>query len=304
MLKDSINLAFDTTQRFLASNRYRVADWMDDIQETCKTVLPDSRPPSTEGSRPSWISRVLNNPVVKALLKFNPLSWIFEAIMEGIEETLGDKLLIPSLDTVLDPFRKVVGGITTQFVDLLPRLFEAVWNEVRNILVEPRKIVEVLMRIIGDVFHTGFDAMRIVVLTLYDALVASLQAVRDLLGSKWVIPGLTDKWEDDAGQEFSLLNCGTYLLALFINIVHPFTSSESELPLDGYVVPKVDSVSIPLIETEKMKRLAAEPAGPHDLIVMMASSATSNTGTTSPESDYSEEVRLCLVFFSVWRPYN
>jgi hypothetical protein len=263
----------------LIANKYRVADLLEDVEDTCKTVLPDSRPPRTDrsSSKPSWLSKILNNPVVKALLKLNPFSWVLEAMNEGIEETLGGKLVIPSLQSILEPFRSLLGNTTKSITDLLLRLFEAVWAEMKNLIANPGKILQILVRILADVFYTAFDAMKVFVLAAFDALVAALSAFREVLIAKWVIPGLTDVWEKDIGQEFSIFNFGTYFPAQFLNLIFLFTSSESELPFDGRDFPQAGDLPIPLLSTKKMKDQANQPPGLYDLVVMTGSVNTYNT---------------------------
>ncbi|KAF2133764.1 hypothetical protein P153DRAFT_427689 [Dothidotthia symphoricarpi CBS 119687] len=293
VLKESFSTVLDVMQSFLVKNKWRVAEWMEDIEDTCKTVIPDSRPPANDESnrKPSLISRILNNPVIKALMKFNPMSWVLEAMAEGIEEMLGDKLVIPSLDSVFAPFKSLLGDLTDDFAGLLERLFDAIWSELKNLIAHPSKVIEILIRVLGDVFYTAFDTVKVFILACYDAFLAAIQASRDLLTAKWVIPGLTDEWEESKGQDFNLLNCGTYLLAQIMNVTHLFSSSKAELPFDGLKVPKASSIPIPMIETEKLKELASRPPGPHDLVVMMASGTTASPQT--PEEIKAErEARL------------
>ena len=72
-----------------------------------------------------------------------------------------------------------------------------------------------------------------------------------------------------------------------MNVIHLFLDSKSELLLDGRSAPVFNSVTIPLVETDKLKQHTNQVPGPNDLVVMMAEETTlHNVSHTLPHYEY------------------
>jgi len=244
---------------------------MSDIEKDMNRFLPDARSPRSEKKPGSNVlSKIMNNPVIKALLKFNPLSWILEGAQEGITETFG-QVKIPSVQPIIEAWTEFLANAITDSAELVTGLFGDIYGEIQNVLKDPSSVLDVLLRILSDIFYTAFDGVKGLVLGAFDAFIKSLRGLNDLLTGTWKLPGLTDEWEDFAGQEFSLIGCGTYILSLFLNIGHMLLSDDDGLPFD--TIPTFDwkAHSAPFVETTKMKHLATQPPGPFDIVVMTAS---------------------------------
>ncbi|KAM5380095.1 hypothetical protein ACJZ2D_003742 [Fusarium nematophilum] len=275
-LLSTLNHSLQFTEDFLVHNKYRLADWMDDIEEKCKEYLPDARTPRIEKKEPGPISKIMNNPVVKSLMKFNPLAWILEGATEGLAEGLGDEgskveLRIPSLQPAIEAFARILGRTVEEATSLVWACLKDVFGEIQTLYNDPSKLLETILRIASDVFYTAFDTIKTLVLAICDAVVAAFKYMKEFLNDVWKVPGLTDIWEDFTdGQEFTLLNLGTYCMALVINIGHIMFGDDRELPFDGIPAINVDGIPTPFIPTTRMEKLANQPPGPYDLTVMMA----------------------------------
>ncbi|KAI1169836.1 hypothetical protein F4777DRAFT_584523 [Nemania sp. FL0916] len=227
--------------RLLVENRASVSDMFLDLREYLKEHIDDPRPVLETGKpKKSVLAKLLNNPIIKAILKFNPIAWIIEAITEEVDTS---DWKIPNVEKFASFAAKHaldgVDTIATCFLNIISELVTAGGD----VISDPSSLRDVIMRVLKSSVWEIFDAVESTALSIYDMIVDLFGMLYEFLTGEWVIPGLTDLWEDFSGQPFSILGFGTYLLSTLLNISSMLIAGK--LPFEDVQLINWDVLPIP-----------------------------------------------------------
>ena len=209
-----ITSGINATQRILRVNEQVLKDSFDFYGKLLEVVI--SRPsPRKAGPASTFLTNIMNNPILKALLSFNPMSWA----MEAVNEEMGDAVKLPSF-----PFLSTLSSTAVRIgLSALKRimvLFERLFENLVTLISDPTNAVDILLDSCRAGFWSAFEGVKEIVLELYGLLVALFNDMDTFLNDVWVLPGLTDLWYDYTGMDFSLMNLLTYTLAQIIEIFY------------------------------------------------------------------------------------
>ncbi|KAG5753245.1 hypothetical protein H9Q70_004091 [Fusarium xylarioides] len=199
------------TSRFLHHNHDRLGQTIDIVGEFIASFI--SRPYSQghQSDTESSGGSILDNPIISNLLKFNPLSWIMEAIAEEI----GDDVQIPSLNINIGS--QLLQTLKNQF-DILFGFLKRSWSSFEAAIGQPSDVMEHLYNIFKDGFWTIFDSLKAIILDIYGLVMNSFDAIRNFCQGKWKIPFMTDLWEELTGTDFTLINFVSYIGAQILEL--------------------------------------------------------------------------------------
>lgn len=221
MLKSFTLGSIDFGKRFIEVNKESLINIFDDSEEALfgqvkSSIAPDLRkkPSAFEQS----VRALLNSPILKLLLSWNPVAWVVEGMTEGLADEFSD-FELPDLQPLMhalgDGFQNMGEiGIKTFF-----RIADALGSALLDIASDPSRAVSVFLDMLKDLFREIFGTVRDLTLGAYDVLVRAIDCVPAILTGKWVIPDLTDMYEEMTEQEFSLLNYATFALAALLEFM-------------------------------------------------------------------------------------
>ena len=161
----------------------------------------------------SSASSLLNNPIISNLLKFNPLSWI----MEAIAEETGDDVKIPTLD--LNIGRQVFTALQKQ-LELLVGFIQRSWTSFQAAIGQPERVMDHLFTVFRDGFWTIFDSIKSIILAVYSLVMNSFDKIVDFCRGTWEIPSMTELWKDLTNTDFSLINFVSYVTAQVLELLN------------------------------------------------------------------------------------
>ncbi|EHK96089.1 hypothetical protein M7I_8224 [Glarea lozoyensis 74030] len=215
-----VESAITLSSRYLHHHRASLVDGIDIIGKFFEGLI--GSPATITSSPPEDNSEggFFSNPIISNLLKFNPLSWILEAITEE----LGDDFKIPSLD--LNLVGQIFAALKEQF-ELLWGFLQRSWTEVRAAISEPDTVMEHLQNVLRDGFWTIFNAIKVIILRVFDLFLNSYDAIANFCRGTWKIPFITDLWEELADCDFTLINFVTYVAAQILELSNPKKESIS-----------------------------------------------------------------------------
>lgn len=251
------------TQRILRVNEQVLKDSFDFYGKLLERII--SRPtPHKAGPVSTFMTNILNNPILKALLSFNPMTWV----MEAINEETGDSIKLPSfpfLSTLSSTAVKVGLSGLKRIIVLFERLFE----NLVAVVSDPSRAEDVLLDSCRAGFWSAFEGVKEIVLELYGLVVALFRDLDTFLNDVWVLPGLTDLWYDYTGMDFSLMNLMTYILAQIIEIFY----DGKKAVFDGWDLDKMFSGKT--ISDKELKLFDVPKDMPLDFIQMFHMQVTS-----------------------------
>lgn len=183
---------------------------------------------------PAWLRLLFNNPIINAVLKFNPLSWAMDVFAEEAD-SLGIEIKIPAFPSVaLDKFSSILanwfekagGQLLSMLTDLANNLASIVGN------FSPDAITGALKDMFGRIVGFIIDSVGELLHSILELLSAILEATEQAVSGTWKIPILTKMWEVFADQEFSILNFATFFIAHVMNIAFaPFGGEDKIVEL-------------------------------------------------------------------------
>jgi hypothetical protein len=218
------------TTAFMKVNKQAIRAGFDLARDTIDDYIKDERPtPEAQPGTKSWLSWLLDNPIFKFLMRFNPFSILIEAATEAIAEEFGDTIKFPDLSAIAKIFTQAIpSGVEKQLVNAM-RLMESVQSHLGSIRKDPKSSLAQLRGIIADSFWTLFDAIQEFILTVWEIATLVFEQLFELFGGTWKIPGVTSVFERFTGQEFSFLSVTSFMGATLLNI---FVGDENTLPFD------------------------------------------------------------------------
>jgi hypothetical protein len=122
-----VSAMLSTADMFIQANMSTLEMVADKLAEQARSVVKDTRPGKVQGAnqgRPSRdhpLMKILNNPIVEALLRFNPIAWIAEAIQEEVDI---EGLDLPNFGPLISIFTKALPELVVKQLENLALFFE------------------------------------------------------------------------------------------------------------------------------------------------------------------------------------
>jgi len=219
-----------TTEKFLDINRSTLTDGIKTVEDKIRPYVKDTRPPTPTMS--STLNNIVNdvmgwvfdNPIMGLYMKYNVVQWF----MEAGKEYYSASIKVPSLDAVNEIITEIIPHLVGEELNNVLRLIEDLQAKMKDISLDLSKVPSDIFALIQDAFWTFWDAVKFIVVTSYDVLAALLRQMFEFWKGVWKIPMFTPLYEDFTGQEFSLLNAGTYFVAGVLNLY--FIAKEGKTP--------------------------------------------------------------------------
>lgn len=198
----------DMSIRFTRTNRDTLDRGLDVIKEKLEAYIADTRvAPKASCDNPRSMLRdsplawLFDNPVLKFLMKFNPISIILEAAGEAFEEEgLSDLFQFPSFTALNSIMTETLPRLLESQLDNLMRLVESLAAKFGPMLKDPSIAFAVLQEALRDIFWTLFDAVKLMVQGVWDIMGGLLEQTMEFLKGKWKLPLVTSLFEWYAEQ--------------------------------------------------------------------------------------------------------
>lgn len=299
--------------RFLVVNRESLTNLFDDMEETLFGSVQKAKDPSIprqETELERAVRRIMNSPIVKLILKFNPVQWILEGVSEGMAESMSD-FQLPSIQPVVD----VLGVTLAEFLELGFTSFMEMITIVSNCSVDalrdPKQVLTIILHAVKKSFRALFKTVRDSIMIVVDFMIRVIKAIPGMLTQAWKIPGLTNLWEDWVGQEFSIINYITYGAAILIDLGTTGYTDEQKTKAfgtpfsEGWTLFKMEPVYKRFQRLADQKAIEAKYPGPtlpeHTNPTVMMTLTESANGKKSetkpvekPEEDFDVSISFAL----------
>jgi hypothetical protein len=206
----------------IRANTGNLNDFFDLIETGIKPYLGDnSRAKSAEDpnavKKKSPLSWILDNPVIKFLMKMNPLSLILEAFTEEWEDSgLGEDFVFPNLVEFLTPLAKTLWeGFQTVIADFLEYIKD-LWTKVSDVVSDPSQAMQKLKEALQSSAWMLFNTIKTLVTTAWRAVGELMDGLTKFLEAKWKFPYITALFEWYAEQVCTChrIDIGSYSLDL------------------------------------------------------------------------------------------
>lgn len=201
-------------------NRESLLEFFEDAEDVLFGDINDAEGPDAPKQDLSvlrFVRSIINSPIVKLILKFNPLAWIMEGMSEGLDEAFSD-FKLPDFGPLAEAVGLTVKGLLEIGLGAFMELFSVISTSATDAFTNPKQLIPILIRAVRNCFKGAFAVTRDLALLVFDGLIRVISAIPAIITQAWKIPGLTDLWEDWIGQEFSLLNFATYGVAVFVDL--------------------------------------------------------------------------------------
>jgi phage-related protein len=203
VLNDTFKYMAGMTTKLVKINRPIVDEGIQLAHDKLKEFVDDKRPmpqgPSSPNSMLSTIGEaatwIFDNPVLKTLERFNPLSLLTESAGEAFFEEFPDALKIPNIWPLVQVLLKHVGNVLEKEFATLITLLEDFVSKVKDTLHDPSTALQNLKDFLGDCLWTLFDVIKNVITEIYDMIGDVLQPIFTLMTSEWKIPVLTSIYD-------------------------------------------------------------------------------------------------------------
>ena len=180
---------------------------------------------------PSWLRYLFDNPVTRAILKFNPLAWIMEVIGEEAED-LGISLPVAELTTMFSKFEQALFEWASREAESVLSILTNIVANVARLIGNPQQALEALKDMLKNLLQVIFNSLKDVVHLMVDTLLAFTEGIEGFTNGKWKIPLITAAWEALADQELTIMNFVTFLVANTVNLVAtPFGGSDKVITM-------------------------------------------------------------------------
>jgi hypothetical protein len=222
----------------MQQNRGTLVKGIAKVEKETKQYIADTRSPKNVAAQSDgggFASLLMNNPITEILLKFNPLSWL----MEAIGEELGDIVQIPSLPESLAKVSDQIGSLVQNAFSGITAIFQDLVNKLGDLMNDKSTASDIVLQFVQNTFWTIWDQIASLIVSVWDILTNAIEGMAELMAATtWKIPFITTLFTKIAKQEFSLLNALTFGGAAVLNIV--FQASTGRLPFD--VLPTAASL--------------------------------------------------------------
>jgi hypothetical protein len=203
-----VNGIGDMSIRFTKVNRSTLDQGLDSIKAKLEAYIADTRKaPQAANENPRSLLRdsplawLFDNPVIKFLMKFNPLSIILEAAGEAFEEgELGEMFQFPSFAALNDILTDTLPRILESQLANLVRLLEDMAEKLQPMIKDPSTTFSVLKDLLQNVFWTLFDAIKLMIQGVWDIMGGIIEQAMEFFKGKWKLPLITSLFEWYAEQ--------------------------------------------------------------------------------------------------------
>lgn len=246
VLVDGFSAATGLSTRFLATNRAAMVGILETLRGDVRRVVKDTRPAEPSTAPPGLMSDIMHNPVVDALMLVNPFKILLDLVVDAATESAGEAFHnmfdLSALSNLGDLLLNAVAGLG----DAVDKEIATLWRYMKDLQQKLNKAfrgdtltaVFAVMDLVKDFFWTVLDCSAILAMAAYDLLAAIFADAIKVFSSTIKVPLLTTVFEVVAEQDFSLLNCATFIGAGVLNLT--FAVAKGKLPFD--VMPKPDVV--------------------------------------------------------------
>ena len=221
MLKSITLGSLEYGRRFLETNRESLSAFFDDSEEVLfgqiSSAVAPTDDPKTSALGQS-IRSLLNSPILKLLLSWNPLVWVLEGMSEGLGEELSH-IKLPDLGPLMQAFGDGLQNMGEIGAKAFFKVADAIGSSLLDLASDPSRALAIFLKVLKGLFRDIFGTVRDVALEAYDTVIRAIGCIPALLTEVWVIPDLTDTYEDLVGQPFSLLNYATFTLAAVLEFM-------------------------------------------------------------------------------------
>lgn len=203
-----VNGIGDMSVRFTKVNRSTLDQGLDSIKEKLEAYIADTRmAPKAANENPRSLLRdsplawLFDNPVIKFLMKFNPISIILEAAGEAFEEEgLSEMFQFPSFAALNNILTDTLPRVLESQVANLTRLLEGMADKLQPLIKDPSTTFSVLKDVLRDVFWTLFDAIKLMIQGVWDIMGGLIEQAMEFFKAKWKLPLVTSLFEWYAEQ--------------------------------------------------------------------------------------------------------
>lgn len=172
--------------------------------------------PTSRPKIPKWVMFIFNNPIIHAVLKFNPLSWTIDTFMEEADG-MGIDISFPTFSEAFAKFDAVILEWFTNAAQTLWEVTDSLASNLAQLILDPNAGIRILRETCGRIIGFFFDSIRELMHAMVEMLGILTETGEQLLTFPWKIPIVTKLWETFADQDFSILNFATFLIAQVIN---------------------------------------------------------------------------------------
>lgn len=203
------NLARAVRQKstaFISRNGRTINDGIEELRNYLLPYVQDSRPaPQVNGKPDSLKSSPLrwlfDNPILKFIMKFNPLTIILEAAGEAFDESeLADMFEGPSLAPLLSIFTEILPKLMDEQLGIFFRLIEDLQEKATQFARNSGGFLDQVKSLMGDAMWTMFDSLKSILMTIWEIFGKVIEQVFELAMGTWKIPLITSVWEWFAEQ--------------------------------------------------------------------------------------------------------
>ena len=231
VLCDIAIASLDTSKRFFTLNKPVFLALIDLVQQRAAKFIKDTRPPvddafNTAGNRvlSTALDFLFNNPVLNFIMRYNPISILLEAAWE----VLSDMIQVPSMKSLEDIWQRILPKLAKDEFSIIIQLVDDILIKFKAFVNGDISLSELLLDLLGDTFWTIFDALKAIILAAIDMVPDLIGALKELITGVWKFPFVTALWKAFTGEEFTLLNFITLLLAQGMNLY--YLIKHDELP--------------------------------------------------------------------------
>lgn len=257
------------TANYLKTNKEAFKDNIDAIGHYLESYIGRPASEITSNNASSSKSGFFDNPIILALMKFNPISWI----LETLEEELSSSVIVPEMSFSgnsnaahsLASFTNVIAAFFDKFRDI--------------IVAAPETLASSVLDSLKTAFWSIFEAFKTALLGFIDILVQSFQTIISFITTEWVIPDFTDLWYDFTNCKFSLMNFFTYILAQFFEL---FSDSDNHVMEDTSIrsfAQSIEGKQVPALS----QTLQSNKSSQSHIMLREQSNATAHLVVTKPK---------------------
>ena len=213
MLIDTVNVFREKSKVFIQVNEKTVDDTFETTREGVQSFIADTRPlPRQKNERVTaedllrnnpvrWLS---DNPMVKTLMKMNPIKILIEASTEAFQEEtqidLSKDIKFPSFQPLSSILTEILPDLIASQIENFLRLIKDVWQKMQKVLNNPETLWDQSKALLQDMVWTVFDGIKELVLAIWKSLGACVDQAFEFMTGTFKIPKLTTWYEFYTGQ--------------------------------------------------------------------------------------------------------
>ncbi|TKX20951.1 hypothetical protein C1H76_6802 [Elsinoe australis] len=204
--------------------------------DSLKKYIKDERPPAMKDAKNGFLKEIsdspvakglqwlFDNPVWKIISKFNPVNILLETLVESVSEELSGIGIQDS--HAFDKLSKVITDFATKEFDNISRLAEDLKDRFSKVVKNGANFAQELSGLLGDALWTLLDAVKILVVSILDAVAAIVEGLFNTMDATWNLGWISDLFTEWADQPLTIINLVTMFAAQTLNIITLCTSGK------------------------------------------------------------------------------